>query len=501
VKITSRTSPHAGKARIGLLLAVAATCASVAVAGEPIDIGLVQDVVVVARHVPTINFRAAGSSGMHVPLVGTSLAPGARGEMGIDSKKGYAQLQANIKGLPSAATFGDEYMTYVLWAITPEGRATNLGEFLVESSKESEARLEVTSELQAFGLVVTAEPHYSVTIPSNVVVMESGIPDSGSSRVQTVDAEYQLLERGTYSFRGESRTGLEVPSVPFYVVQARNARRIAIDAGGRTYAVDAMTRGEEQLHLAEADSGKNRSTSARQSAQIFEDARLISVEAARKAREASSNLNAAKAQHDASAARADATDARADATDARADAAIALDQAGEAQAKLDDAQRAQHEAELRATAAEADKAALRARLRDQLALIFETRDSARGLIVNMSDVLFAFGKDALQPEAREKLAKLAGVLLSNPGLHLDVEGHADSIGGDAYNQGLSERRASSVADYLVAQMISAGTITSRGFGESQPVATNDTDVGRALNRRVEIVLSGDVIGQAASLDN
>lgn len=491
MQMMNSLSVHAGNARLTLLALAGALLATAGAAvADPVDIGLYEDVVVVGRHVPTINFRSPGASGMSVPLEGTSLAPGSRGEMDIDSKKGYVQLQATIHGLPSAATFGDEYMTYVLWAITPDGRPKNLGEFLVESASDSKAHLEVTSELQAFGLVVTAEPHFGVTIPSNVVVMENGIPASGSGRVETTDAEYQLLERGTYSFRGESRTGLEVPSVPFYVVQARNARRIAIDAGARQNAADALARGEAQLREAEQGSGGGRSASARQAAQTFEDARLISVEATRLAREAQAGLDAERAQRDARAARADASDARADASAAQDEAALA-------QARLVDAEQAAREADRLRAASEAEKAALRVSLRNQLQVIFETRDSARGLIVNMSDVLFAFGQDVLRPEAREKLAKLAGVILSNAGLQLAIEGHADAIGGDAYNMALSERRAASVQTYLIGQALPASGMTARGFGETQPVADNATAAGRSLNRRVEIILSGDVIGQAS----
>jgi len=178
-----------------------------------------------------------------------------------------------------------------------------------------------------------------------------------------------------------------------------------------------------------------------------------------------------------------------------ADASAAQDEALLAKAKLGEAEQSRLEAERRAAAAEADKANLRARLREQLQVIFETRDTARGLIVNMPNVLFAFNKDTLRPEAREKLAKLAGILLSNPGLSVAVEGHADAIGSDAYNMELSQRRADSVRTYLIAQGIQSSGITARGFGESVPVASNETAEGRALNRRVEVVLSGDVIGQ------
>jgi len=144
--------------------------------------------------------------------------------------------------------------------------------------------------------------------------------------------------------------------------------------------------------------------------------------------------------------------------------------------------------------AEADKAELRAKLLLQFNAILQTRDTARGLIVNLSDVLFDTAKFSLRPEAREKLAKVAGIVSGHPGLRLDVEGHTDNVGGDAYNQNLSEQRGSSVRDYLTQQGMQQGSVSTRGFGKTQPIATNDTAAGRQQNRRVELVISGEIIG-------
>jgi outer membrane protein OmpA-like peptidoglycan-associated protein len=164
-----------------------------------------------------------------------------------------------------------------------------------------------------------------------------------------------------------------------------------------------------------------------------------------------------------------------------------------------EAQRAATQAELdnaaRQTARlEAQKVELRVQLLKQFNAILQTRDTARGLIVNMSDVLFDTGKSSLRPLAREKLAKVAGIVSGHPGLRLDVEGYTDSVGGDAYNQQLSELRGESVRDYLTQQGMAAGSVSSKGFGKTQPVASNDTSQGRQLNRRVELVISGEVIG-------
>ena len=442
----------------GLLALPAATRAA-----DPVNLGLEEDVTVTSRTIEAVNFRRPGSAGTHMELRPTSLAPGARGQMDIDSKEGYVQVQSSAWGLPSAATLGDEYMTYVLWGITPEGRPTNLGEFIVDGER---SRLEVTSELQTFGMIVTAEPHFAVTMPSDVVVMEVVPTAATAGKIETVEAKYQLLERGHYAFRGSSRTDLDAPSAPFYIIQARNARRIAMDRGAMTYAADTFDKGERLLDQATDAKPKEGMALAKQAAQTFEDARIITEKAMRDEREAKARAEADSAKAQASAAMADA----------------------------DAARRAAADAEAARQRAEAEKAELRERLRQQFAVIFDTRETARGLILSMSNVLFDFNKATLRPEAREKLARLAGVIVTSPGLNLAVEGHADAIGTDAYNQVLSEKRAESVRGYLVENGVPPASIVARGFGESRPIASNDTDEGRQLNRRVEIVVTGDVIG-------
>ena len=459
-------------------------------AAEPVDIGLVEEVDVVSRTIDAVNFRRPGSSGTHMEFAPGDLAPKAHGQIDIDAKQGYIQLQSTVWDLPPAATFGDEYMTYVMWGITPEGRATNLGEFVVEDDAAKRSRLEVTSELQTFGMIVTAEPHFGVTLPSDVVVLEAKPTAATLGDIEPVRATYQLLKRGHYAFRGASRTDISAPSAPFYVLQARNARRIALDQGAQERASAVFAKAEALLAQAEdRKQGKARLGLAKQAAQTFEDARLISETKAREEREQRAREEAERsrreaeiAQQQAEAAQRQAMAAQGQASAAQADADAARRQAMMADAALDQAQR--------------EKAALREKLRQQFTVIFETRETARGLILNMSNVLFDFKKATLRPEAREKLARLAGIVLATPGLRLSVEGHADAIGTDEYNQQLSEKRAGSVRDYLVAQGVDGQTVTAKGFGESQPVASNDTAEGRQQNRRVEIVVSGEVIGVA-----
>jgi outer membrane protein OmpA-like peptidoglycan-associated protein len=259
---------------------------------------------------------------------------------------------------------------------------------------------------------------------------------------------------------------------------------------------------------------------ARQAVQTAEDAREIAVkkiEEDRRASERQASINAQatsqaqadsatrlkeQAQLDATKAQSDAAKAQSDAAKAQAD--MAANQAASATA-VSDAQAAAEQSRLAAEQAKqgehqaiADKAAMRAQLSEQLNKVLETRDSARGLIISMSDVLFDTGRFSLKPGAREKLAKVAGILIAYPGLNIEVDGYTDNVGGDEMNQKLSENRAGAVRDYLVNQSVATGSVSAKGFGNTLPVASNENSSGRQENRRVELVVSGDAIGSAAS---
>jgi outer membrane protein OmpA-like peptidoglycan-associated protein len=312
---------------------------------------------------------------------------------------------------------------------------------------------------------------------------------------------------------------------PLELYEARNAVRIARWTGADHYAADTFQKAVLDLRNAEdlliGRSGKRPiGTEAREAVQMAEDARIITVKrieeeqlaneraaAADREYAAQAQANAAEAgrqqaEQDRQAAeqarqaaeqqRMAALQAKADADAARA-AAVAAQQ--EAQAETERARQAAADAERMRGQAESDKAQLRAQLLQQLNMILETRDTARGLIVNMSDVLFDFNQYTLRPGAREKLAKVSGILLAHPGLKIEVEGHTDSVGSDDYNQRLSEQRAAAVRDYIVQQGVDMDTVGAVGFGKTRPVASNDTPAGRQQNRRVEMVVSGDIIGQ------
>ena len=475
---------------------------------------------VVERDIQAVNYRVRGGD-TKVDFKGTALLQDAKGDAWVESQKGYIDIKAEFENLKPANSYGPEYLTYVLWAITPEGRASNLGEIILGGDG---GQLQVTTELQSFGMIVTAEPYFAVTQPSDVVVLENVIRKDTEGTVQAIDAKFDLLKRGQYVVNAvpEDLKPLTLDSkIPLDLAQARNAVRIATWAGAQTSAADTLQKARTLLNEAEMlqtknESKKKISTAAREAVQVAEDARLVSLKRQEEARLAEERQGAAdreaaaraqaeqqarlRAESDAAQrleierrARAEAESqvARLEAERARADA----DRSSE-QARLAQQQAANQAEEARriAQSAEQDKAQLRADLMKQLNLILETRDSARGLIVNMSDVLFDTGQHTLKPGAREKLAKVSGILLAHPGLALEVEGHTDSVGTDDFNQSLSERRAETVKNYLSQQGMSTASIRSRGLGESQPVATNDTASGRQQNRRVELVVSGELIG-------
>jgi len=506
-------------------------------------------VTVVARTTKAINYRHL-SGATKIDFRGTILLPFAKGEAKVEGRKGAIRIQAQFEKLNSATRFGPEFLTYVLWAVSPEGRADNLGEIQVEGSSKS--KLDVTAQLQAFALIVTAEPYFAVTQPSEVVVLENIVRPDTMGSVEEIDAKFDLLQRSQYTYVQANVQPIADPRIPLGLQEARNAMAIAKAAGAEHYAADSYKKASqllaqsEEFHEHKGDK-KQVEMTAREAVQTAEDARAITVKrreeerlaqerqaaADREARAKALAEQAEKARLEAQLAAERAAREKAEAEAARL-AAQAQQQAAQAEAEksriaADQAARERAEAELAKSAAqvqqqaaqadaersrlaaaqaaaataqaEAEKAALRAQLLNQLNSILQTQDTARGLIVNMSDVLFDTGSYTLKPGAREKLAKISGVLLSHPGLSMQIEGHTDSVGTDEFNQQLSERRSGMVRDFLVDQGVAASTITARGFGKTQPVATNDTPEGRQRNRRVDLVVNGaDIDADATPRD-
>jgi outer membrane protein OmpA-like peptidoglycan-associated protein len=499
----------------------------------------------VSRTTKAVNYRRAGGS-TKIDFQGTELMQQANGEAKVQNKGNRIEIEARFVGFDEATKFGLEYLTYVLWAVSPQGRAVNLGEVLLKSGA---GEVKAITDMQTFGMIVTAEPYFAVTQPGNTVVLENVFNSATLGKVENIDASFELLGRGVYS---SSNTKIENAifgidrKTPLELFEARNAVRIAHIALADKYAPATLTKAEQQLRTAEEvyarkSDRKSVEAAAREVVGTAEEARVMSVKkkaeedanakiaADKKAaedREAKARADAAaevqrrqeaeQARQQAEAAKAEALRMKQEAEAAAAQAArqkaeaekasaaaLAQQQTAEAAAAQAARDRSAAEAETQkarqaAAQAEAEKAQLRAQLLNQLNSILQTRDSARGLIVNMSDVLFDTGSYTLKPGAREKLAKISGIVLAHPGLTLQIEGHTDSVGGDDFNQQLSERRADSVRDFLAEQGVPGSNITARGFGKMQPVASNDTPEGRQRNRRVELVVNGDAIGNTAS---
>jgi len=516
------------------LTAFAQTDSSTNLAVEPMAHTPTFRVTVVSRSVQAVNYKhRSGSS--KLDFAGTDLMASGTGVAEVNSKRGSIEIDAEFGNLGKPTTFGNEYLTYVLWAISPEGRAVNLGEVLVGENHRS--KLRVTTDLQAFALIVTAEPYYAVRQPSNVVVLENVVRDDTKGTAEAVNAKYELMERGGYIPTGYKFDPVVLNArLPLEFFEARNALRIAQSEGAEQYASDRYRHAVQLMNNADEYATRKHVDRkpliavARDAVQTAEDARAIAVkkideislanerqdsadaqlksqgdadEAMRQKERAQSD--AANAQSDKAQAEADAAKARSDAADARSATAQAKSDMADSQAAsatalsaanadADQSRLTAQQALASAQQADADKAAMRTRLSEQLNSILQTRDSARGLIVSMSDVLFDTGKYSLKPGAREKLAKVAGILLAYPSLNVEVGGYTDNVGSDDMNQTLSENRAGSVRDYLVKEGVLTNAVSARGFGNTLPVASNDNSSGRQQNRRVELLVSGEAIG-------
>ena len=480
----------------------------------------------------------------------------------------------------------------------------NLGEVLVGGNHRS--KLNVTTGLQAFALIVTAEPYYAVHQPSNVVVLENVVRIDTKGTSEAVNAKFELMERGSYIPTGYKFDPVVLDAkLPLEFLEARNALRIAQSEGAESYARDSYQHASQLMDTANVyattrhSSKKELIATSREAVQTAEDARTIAVKSMDEERRAGERQDSAdaqarsqaqaddatrqkelaqsdtaRAQSDTARAQSDAANAQAASEKTQADAQAQADDAGrqrelarsqaaraqaDAQAQTDeatrqkelaqsDSARAQSDtaaarsdtakaqadmaanqaasdasqalatAEITAARSDADqsrlaaqvakqnenqavsdKAAMRAQLSEQLNKVLQTRDSVRGLIVSMSDVLFDTGKFSLKPGAREKLAKVAGILIAYPTLDIEVGGYTDNVGSDEMNQKLSENRAGAVRDYLVQQGVANTSVSARGFGNASPVASNDNSAGRQENRRVELVVSGEAIGSPANV--
>lgn len=473
---------------IGLAVSTLAFASIMAAQGKP----QVPETDVVRKSIKAVGYEVGGGS-TKVIFVAAPAAPNASGEAKVDAKKGGTDIEVKVKGMPQPTTLGAEFLTYVLWIVTPDGSTTNLGEIPID--KNGEGKLNTSAQSQTFAMGVTAEPYYAVSLPSEIVVLVNDTTKNTKGKIYP-DNSYKLMKRSQYAKLGNPLAlTLDLKNVPLDMYEARNAVDIARSQGAEKYAPEIFSKASGSLQMAEntlaSKSDKSKIlTNARQTIQFAEDARALSAE----------RQEAERIQQEKDAAAATAKAKAEEQAAAEAQRQAELTAAKEAQMKAEaEAKQAAEKARTQAAEEEAERAraataALRAQLLQQLNSVLQTTDSPRGLVVNMADVLFDFGKYNLKSDANIKLAKLAGIILAHPGLHLAIEGHTDNIGSDEANMKLSQQRADTVRAYLVQQGLAADTVTAVGMGKADPVADNSTNEGRQKNRRVEIIVSGEAIG-------
>jgi outer membrane protein OmpA-like peptidoglycan-associated protein len=481
---------------------------------QPPDPQPLYRVTVISRSLEAVNYEHRGGPSP-LDFQGTVLLPHMKGTAIVESQRGSVAIDAKFEHLEAPTRFGREYLTYVLWAISPEGRARNLGEVLVDSSNKAHVR--VTTDLQAFGLMITAEPYFSVSVPSDVVVAENVVrPDTIGAR-EMVNAKYELLPRGQYtlnlqaaqlrSMEGGEKLSYDRYEAVLELYQAENAVQIARSLGADRYAPDSIGKATTLLTQAEDMNARRMDThavvsAAREAAQMAEDARTISVRRRDEDRiheEVQQSQNQGelrrRAEEDAARARADAQAEAQQASQAREDAAAAEAQARAAQqaalTPLPPPPVRTAPVQTAPAAPDASRMQFRAQLLAQLNGTFATRDTPRGLVLTVTNSMFE--GDGLRFDTGQRLANVAAVLASHPELSVRVEGYAEG-------QALSQERAQAVRAALVAQGARPGSVAAIGFGDSHPIASNATTAGREQNRRVEVVVIGDSIGSTALWD-
>jgi outer membrane protein OmpA-like peptidoglycan-associated protein len=456
----------------------------------------VPDSSVVKKSIKAVGYEVGGGS-TKVILVGMPAAPNASGEAKVEAKKSGTAIEAKVKGMPPPTTLGAEFLTYVLWIVTPDGSTTNMGEIPID--KNGEGKLDTSAQSQTFAIGVTAEPYSAVSLPSEIVILVNDTTKETKGKIYPENS-YKLIKRSQYSKLGNPLAlTLDLKNVPLDMYEARNAVDIARSQGAEKYAPEIFSKAASSLQMAEnsliaKDDKSKIVTNARQTIQFAEDARALSAERqeaerVQKERDVAAAVAAEKAKSEAEAQAAAEAKRQAELTAAKEAQMKAEAEVKEAAEKAK-AEAAKEEAER----AQAATVALRAQLLKQLNEVLQTTDTPRGLVVNMADVLFETGKYALSQDAQLKLAKLSGMIQSHPGLNLAIEGHTDTTGSADFNVKLSQQRADSVREFLIKQGMSPDTITAKGMGEDNPVADNSTAAGRKLNRRVEIIVSGEVIG-------
>lgn len=463
----------------------------------------------------TVAISYPENEGTSIDMVGTSLSPRVTGKADVKRSAGRTRVRLEIASLENPLTIGGYYTTYVFWAIAPEGQADNLGELPVTIGDKRE--IEFTTPYKTFGLIVTAEPHGLVKLPGPAVVAENILRKNTKGGITASEIEYRGDPGALYILdTGEAAPARGIDySTPLPILGARRAVEIARRAHALRYAESELREAEVRLAALEQSWPRRRQKEkeftgeAHEVMRIAEHARQLAGERADQARLAAerrdasdsiasaqseadrANLEAARAQRETAAYRDALSRSERELAQARERVEQAQSEADRAKANEDLARVQAEHARLEAEQARRERDEAQQHLFVSLSAILETRREARGLIVSLSDVLFDFNQATLKPGAKEKLSKLAGILLAYPGSYrMEIEGHTDAVGSDEYNFKLSEARAASVRDYLLqASIDSARIVATRGLGKTRPVASNDTPEGRQMNRRVEIIIA------------
>ena len=495
---------------VGLALGLALSTLSDANLAAAQEKPQVPDSDVVKKSIVSVGYEVGGGS-TKVVLVPTPAASNASGEATVEAKKGATDIEVKVKGMPEPTTFGAEFLTYVLWIVTPDGATTNLGEIPID--KNGEGKLSTSAQSQTFALGVTAEPYFAVALPSEVVVLVNDTTKKTKGKIYPENS-YKLMKRSQYEKQGNPLALTpDLKKAPLQMYEARNAVEIAKSRGAEKYAPEIFAKATSSLQMAENSLSSNADkqvviTNAKQTIQFAEDARALAVqreeaERIQKEKEAAAAAAAENAKSEAEAKAAAEAQRQAELAAAREAQLKAQAAAQEAQQKAAaEVLRAKEQAAKdEAARAQAATQALRAQLLQQLNDVLQTTDTPRGLVVNMADVLFETGKYNLSTDAQLKLAKLTGIIQAHPGLNLAIEGYTDATGSADFNLKLSQQRADTVRQFLISQGLSGDVITSKGLGEDNPIADNSTPAGRKLNRRVEIIVSGEIIGVKLAKSN
>ena len=460
-------------------------------------------VTVIDRTVSAVDYQYRNGP-TQIDFRGTVLLPEAKGNAIVESKEGRVEIGARFGHLPAPTRYGREYLTYVLWAITPEGHAKNLGEIVAGSSDKG--KLHVTTDLQAFGLIVTAEPYSAVRQPSDVVVMENQVRPDTIGKSEPVQAKYELLPRGHYTYTVPDNLQQAEGNGPMLskdqyqevleIYQAQNALQIAQSAGAEQYAADTFGKATNLLRQAQDEQARKAPmttvvTTARKAAQTAEDARIIAVERKQQDELAQTRAQAAAALSQQAQAQAAVQTAQAEAAASRAllEQERAARQQAEAQAAAATAPAPPPPPTQTATQAQsappADsrrKTELRMRLYQQLSAVLPARDTPRGVVLTLADS--DFREASVNPAVYERLTRVAAIIAAQPGLMIEVGGHEVH----------SSERANAVRELLLRDGLAANAVVARAWGDSRPIVSNATASGREQNRRVEITIYGSPIG-------